>query len=123
ILAAGQPLDDPDRAPWLDTLGNVRRDHLDRGVPLVLACSALKQAYRQRLAVAPTVRFAHLHGDPALIARRLAGRTDHFMPPALLASQLHTLELPADAITADTAAPPAATVTNLLRRYNTPAAP
>ena len=122
-MAAGQPLDDTDRAPWLDTLDNLLRDHLDRGIPIVLACSALKQAYRQRLAVAPTVRFVHLHGAPALIARRLAGRADHFMPPALLASQLDTLESPTDAITVDIDAPPAEIVANVLRRLKTPASP
>ncbi|MFH1498797.1 MAG: gluconokinase [Verrucomicrobiota bacterium] len=115
-MAAGQPLDDHDRAPWLDALAGLLRDHLDQDAPLVLACSALKHAYRDRLAVSPRVAFVHLQGDPALIAARLAARSDHFMPAALLTSQLAALEPPAHAITADIAPPPAEIVANLRRR-------
>lgn len=115
-MAAGQPLDDADRAPWLAALADLLRDHLARAAPLVLACSALKRAYRDRLAVSPEVAFVHLQGDPALIAARLAGRADHFMPAALLGSQLAALEPPVDAITADIAETPAEIVANLRRR-------
>lgn len=115
-MAAGQPLDDADREPWLTTLAELLRDHLERAAPLVLACSALKRAYRDRLAMSPEVTFVHLQGDPTLIAERLAGRAGHFMPAALLGSQLAALEPPADAVTADIAATPAEIVANLRRR-------
>lgn len=89
-MAAGTPLDDDDRAPWLDVVGAVLA-----AAPggLVVACSALRCAYRDRLrALAPDAVFVHLHGDEAMLAARAAARAGHFMPPALLASQLATLE-------------------------------
>lgn len=89
-MASGIPLDDDDRRPWLDAVADVlTRD--GRGV--VVACSALRRAYRDRLRdSAPDVVFVLLSGSPELLAARAAGRTGHFMPPALLASQLATLE-------------------------------
>ncbi|MBO8196643.1 gluconokinase [Streptomyces oryzae] len=90
-MSAGTPLDDADRAPWLDAIGAWAHDHEGRGG--VVSCSALKRAYRDRLrAAAPGIVFLHLTGDRALIARRMAGRADHFMPVALLDSQFATLE-------------------------------
>ena len=87
-MARGTPLDDADRAPWLDAVGaalGVRAD--------VVACSALKRAYRDRIRMqAPGAVFIHLAGDRAVLARRVASRPGHFMPPALLDSQLATLE-------------------------------
>jgi carbohydrate kinase (thermoresistant glucokinase family) len=90
-MASGQPLTDQDRWPWLAEVGKTL-------VPGgVVACSALKRAYRDQIrAAAPGVRFVHLHGDRALLAARLAARPGHFMPPALLDSQLATLEIPQD---------------------------
>lgn len=89
-MAAGIPLDDDDRAPWLDAVG----DRLASG-GVVVACSALRRAYRDRLReAAPAARFVLLHGTRELLAARLGARTDHFMPAALLDSQLATLELP-----------------------------
>lgn len=82
-MAGGQPLDDHDRAPWLAAMAAGIGEWLERERPTVLACSALKAAYRAVLAAGrPGVAFVHLTGDPALIARRMAGRTDHYMPPA-----------------------------------------
>ena len=90
-MSAGTPLDDADRAPWLDAIGAWARRHQQRGG--VVSCSALKRAYRDRLrATAPGVVHLHLTGDRALIARRMAERADHFMPVALLDSQFATLE-------------------------------
>lgn len=90
-MAAGHPLDDDDRYPWLDKVGEWLAAHRDGGV---VSCSALKKKYRDRLrAHCPAVEFLHLSGSAELIARRLAARTDHFMPAALLRSQLDTLEV------------------------------
>ena len=88
-MSAGQPLDDADRAPWLDAVGA----WLANGQGGVVACSALKRAYRDRLrARCPDAVLLHLDGPHALIARRQAARKDHFMPPALLRSQFAALE-------------------------------
>lgn len=90
-MAAGHPLDDDDRYPWLDKVGEWLVAHRDGGV---VSCSALKRKYRDRLrAHCPGVEFLHLSGSAELIAGRLAARTDHFMPAALLRSQLDTLEV------------------------------
>ena len=103
-MSAGQPLADADRAPWLAAI----RAHIDaclaRGENAVVTCSALKAAYRAALIADPArVRLVHLTSDPALIAKRLARRLDHFMPPAMLASQFATLEPPRKALTIDVA--------------------
>lgn len=89
-MAAGEPLDDEDRYPWLEAVGEWLAAHRDGGVA---SCSALKRTYRDQLrAHCPGVEFLHLSGSAELIADRLAARTDHFMPAALLRSQLDTLE-------------------------------
>ena len=96
LMASGVPLTDADRAGWLDALAERLRAASQAGRGAVLACSALRRAYRDRLrAAAPDLRFVHLHGDPALLRARMAGRRDHYMPAALLDSQLATLEAPA----------------------------
>lgn len=88
-MAAGQPLTDADRHPWLERVGAWLTTHHDG----VMSCSALKRAYRDQLrATCPSVRFLHLRGSPELIEERLAARTGHFLPASLLASQLATLE-------------------------------
>lgn len=111
-MAAGIPLTDDDRWPWLDAVGARLRDERDSG--LVVACSALRRAYRDRIReAAPGVVFVHLTGTPELLAARAGARTDHFMPPALLESQLATLEPLEDDETgfvADVAAPAGALV-------------
>ena len=89
-MAAGIPLDDADRSPWLDAIAAA----LARA-PVVIACSALKRRYRDRLrAAAPDVKFIYLAGAPALLAQRLSTRSHEFMPPELLESQLAILEAP-----------------------------
>lgn len=107
-MAGGTPLTDADRAGWLDTLAAELADPLPP-TGVVLSCSALKRAYRDRLRrAAPALQVVHLHGDPALLAGRLAQRRDHYMPPALLQSQLATLEPPAadeHALVLDVASP------------------
>lgn len=89
-MRRGEPLNDDDRAPWLDTVGATLAES---SAPIV-ACSALKRAYRDRLrSAAPGLWFVHLHGDRALISGRMAARQHHFMPLSLLDDQLATLEL------------------------------
>lgn len=89
-MAAGQPLDDEDRWPWLDAVGQWLADHPAGGV---VACSALKRVYRDRLREhAASAFFLLLQGDESLLAARLAARRGHFMPTGLLGSQLETLE-------------------------------
>jgi gluconokinase len=102
-MRAGTPLTDDDRWPWLERLAAEMRAIDARRDNAILGCSALRQAYRDRLAGAGAgdVRFVHLKGDRATIASRLSGRSGHYMPPALLDSQLATLEEPADAIVVD----------------------
>jgi len=107
-MASGTPLVDADRWPWLDRLAEEVGAILARGGNAVLACSALKQVYRDRLvanANAPgDVRFVYLKGDFDTIAARLAARKHRYMPASLLASQFATLEEPADAIVVDASA-------------------
>ena len=95
-MAAGIPLTDADRAPWLEALAARLRAAEEVGAGLVMACSALKRSYREVLrAGADGITFIYLHGDRGLLAGRLAQRRDHFMPPSLLDSQLAALEPPA----------------------------
>jgi len=102
-MAAGVPLTDDDRWPWLDRIvAELRRITAD-GTNVILACSALKQRYRDRLAAAGDVRFVHLRGDRETIAARLASRRHRYMPATLLGSQFAALEVPSDAIDVDVA--------------------
>lgn len=90
-MASGTPLSDDDRGPWLDRIAQWTDAHLEADRPAVITCSALKRAYRDRLA-RPNVLFLHLTGPRKLIADRLGQRTGHFMPSTLLDSQFETLE-------------------------------
>ncbi|WP_081426837.1 gluconokinase [Sorangium cellulosum] len=106
-MRAGKPLDDQDRAPWLAALSACIRRLLDEGREAVIACSALKAAYRAQLLVDPArMRLVHLTGDPSLIAARLAARSNHFMPAGLLSTQLAALEPPEDALRVDVGGTP-----------------
>jgi gluconokinase len=94
-MSRGIALTDDDRARWLRSLAARLREAENAGVGLVISCSALKRSYRDILrADASDLRFVFLKGDRALIAKRLAGRRGHFMPPSLLNSQFATLEEP-----------------------------
>jgi gluconokinase len=94
-MSAGVPLEDADRWPWLDAIATWIRRELAAGRSGVVACSALRRVYRERLlAAGPGVRFVHLDVAHAELARRMRERR-HFMPPELLGSQLATLEEPA----------------------------
>jgi gluconokinase len=100
-MRAGHPLTDADRAPWLARIADELRAILARGESAVLACSALRAAYRDRIAQAGDVRFVYLAGDFATIDARLAARHHRYMPSTLLASQFATLEEPRDALRVD----------------------
>jgi gluconokinase len=94
-MSAGQPLTDEDRWPWLQAIADEIDRSCTRDERVVVACSALKRAYRDILVHDRNdVRFVFLDGTEALIAARLAARKGHFMPPGLLASQFKTLEPP-----------------------------
>ena len=89
-MTAGVPLDDDDRHPWLELIGDWLAEHRDGGV---MSCSALKRKYRDQLRRhLPAVRFLHLSGSVGVVARRQASRPGHFMPASLVASQFETLE-------------------------------
>ena len=100
-MASGVALTDEDRWPWLDRIADELARILADGEHGVLACSALKEAYRQRLKRAGDVRIVYLKGDQATIAARLASRQHRYMPPTLLPSQFAALEEPADALVVD----------------------
>ena len=95
-MAAGIPLTDEDRWPWLDKIGAEITAAQRSGHAIIVACSALKRSYRDRLreAAGGSLAFVYLEGSFELLKRRMAARTGHFMPVSLLESQLQTLEAP-----------------------------
>ncbi|CCG39081.1 gluconokinase [Xanthomonas axonopodis pv. khayae] len=96
-MAAGQPLTDAMRLPWVELLSATLRDCVQAGESVVLAFSGLRSAHRQLLRNSGVpMRFVFLHAAPHVIAARLSTRAGHFMPATLLDSQLQTLELPLD---------------------------
>ena len=119
-MSAGNPLDDSDRAGWLQALAAEIGSARERGAGLVLSCSALKRRYRDTLRQAdPALRFVHLQGPASLIAERMARRTDHYMPPSLLESQLRDLEALQDdeaGITLDITLPPEVLVARITEK-------
>lgn len=104
----GEPLTDEDRRPWLAAIHQRLLEAAHRSENVVLACSALKHAYRDYLQHEEPDRiyFVYLSGSEELIRQRLAGRTGHFMNPGLLHSQFETLEPPENAVVVDIAPPP-----------------
>ncbi|MFY0533071.1 gluconokinase [Nannocystis pusilla] len=119
-MAAGTPLDDADRAPWLHTLATEIDGWLQHEGDVVLACSALRAVHRAMLRRDPTrVVFVYLQIDPDVARARLLARRHHFKAD-LLASQLATLEPPDDAVTVDAAQPVEAVVAAILARLSCP---
>jgi gluconokinase len=116
-MKAGIPLEDADRWPWLAHLNKVLKEEQNA----VLACSALKASYRERLAQG-IADFAtvYLHGTAELIRARLATRAHRYMPATLLDSQLATLEPPAGAIAVDVAGQPERCVAEIVSRLTRP---
>jgi gluconokinase len=92
-MARGEPLTDEDRWPWLRLVGDWISERVSRGQSAVVACSALRRAYRDILREGrPQVRFCHILADPEVIEDRMEQREGHYMPASLLPSQLATLE-------------------------------
>lgn len=115
-MTRGIPLTDDDRAGWLSALADIARRTLSAGQSAVIACSALKQRYREQLTVDPTrVRFVFLKGSMAELRARLEQRTDHFMKPAMLDSQFAALEEPVGAVTVAINQPVEAIVEEIVR--------
>ncbi len=121
-MAAGTPLTDADRHGWLQAVAEQLNNPTAAAQGVVASCSALKRRYRDLLrAGAPDLRFVFLHGDPALLATRLAARSGHYMPASLLQSQLDTLEPPAAdeaTVALDIALPPATLVDAAVQGLN-----
>ena len=113
-MRAGQSLTDDDREPWLAAIEALIASLVSRETPAVLACSALRARYRERLRH-PGVRFVFLRIDPAEAARRIETRTGHFMPAALVESQFAALEVPRDALVLDASRPPSELVEEIVR--------
>ena len=122
-MRAGIPLTDVDREQWLQTLRKIVVGALAKKEFSVLTCSALKAKYRDELAGGDfRVKFVHLTGPAALIEERLKARRGHFMPPALLASQLAILEVPSNALVISCVPSPEAIVGDLLQVFGIAAA-
>lgn len=116
-MRAGIPLDDGDRWPWLARLNGLLSDAIRSGSHPVLACSALRQVYREKLVEGGLpVMGVYLRGTYEEILARLAAREGHFMPPALLRSQFEALEEPADAYTVPVALPLDGIVSRIVAR-------
>ena len=109
------PLTDADRAPWLDAIHVHILESFQRGDHLVVACSALKQRYRDTLAEEVAITWVYLKGSYPLLLERLRHRQHHFMKPEMLASQFADLEEPADAIVIDVSVEPTAAVSQIVR--------
>jgi gluconokinase len=106
-MKRGEPLTDADREPWLESLARATQDLCQKGIDVVLACSALKHAYRKYLQTHDNcIHFVYLHGSEELIQERLKKRKGHFMPPGLLHSQFEALEPPKHSIEVDVTPPP-----------------
>jgi gluconokinase len=105
-MASGIPLDDGDRAPWLTTLRDLIATSLKQNKPAVLACSALKERYRQRLLDGNAdVQLVYLKGSYDLIWSRMSARKNHYMKPHMLRSQFDALEEPRNALMIDISLP------------------
>ena len=112
----GIPLTDADRGPWLETLRGLIAGWVLAGKNTVLACSALKRAYRERLRIGTEVQVVYLRGTPELLKQRLRARAGHFMTERMLESQLAALEEPEDAVVVDVDSAPARIVAEILAR-------
>jgi gluconokinase len=112
-MRKGIPLTDADRAPWLETLRALITTWIATRKNVVLACSALKHAYREKLRIAPEVQFVYLKGTPQLLHQRLHARRGHYMTEQMLDSQLATLEEPGRALAVDVDRVPADIVSEI----------
>ncbi len=115
-MHAGIPLNDDDRKAWLESLRALIIGSFEKNENVVLACSALKQKYRDVLTVSPNVKFVLLYSDYATIEKRITSRVGHFMNPDLLKSQFDTLEMPTGKDTVLDASLPAETIVHEIRK-------
>ncbi len=115
-MRRGIPLDDEDRKPWLQRLRAEIAEREASGRNAVLACSALKEEYREMLAVGPHVKFVYLKGSRELIAQRLQARHGHFADEKILAGQFADLEEPKNGIVVDIATTPEEIVREIRER-------
>ena len=120
-MRRGMPLDDGDRKPWLESLRTLISDRLARDENAVLACSALKEAYRRRLLIDDRVKLVFLNGAYHLIEKRLRKRRRHYMSPQLLDSQFATLEPPQDGIEVNISSTPDKIAGTIIARLELPA--
>jgi gluconokinase len=118
-MTRGIPLTDADRAPWLAAIHALIVDSFHFHKDLVIACSALKERYREILAADVVIVWVYLKGREEVIRTRLLGRHDHFMKARMLASQLADLEEPSDAIVIDVAVPPTVAVQQIVSALTT----
>jgi gluconokinase len=117
-MHAGIPLTDVDRLPWLRTLNKILQEHEQQQKSAVLACSALKDSYRDLLETGVTIKWVYLKGSPEVIRERLLERHGHFAGETLLTSQLATLEEPANAIVVNADQPVEEIMNQLLPRLS-----
>ncbi|HEY1801059.1 MAG TPA: gluconokinase [Terriglobales bacterium] len=117
-MRRGIPLGDADRAPWLQAMQDAISGWIAGHGNVVLACSALKQSYRDALRVGPEVKIVYLKGSEQLISSRLRQRHGHFAGESILTAQFSDLEEPADAIVVDVSLPPEELVREIRVRLN-----
>jgi gluconokinase len=115
-MSHGVPLDDADRDPWLKSIHDAMVRWVAEGQNAVLACSALKRTYREKLYNGPEVRLVYLKGSYDLISRRLASRHGHFAGESILADQFAILEEPENAIVVDVGSSPEEIVAEIRKR-------
>src|SRR6266404_2938500 len=115
-MSHGTPLNDADRAPWLAAMRKAILEWIAAGKNVVLACSALKRAYRDELRPSPEVKIVYLKGNYALFAERIRHRHGHFAGEQILAGQFADLEEPDDAITIDASKTPDEIVAEIRKR-------
>ena len=121
-MSRGIPLTDADRAPWLAAIHARILEVFERGLDLVVGCSALKQQYRRLLANDVPITWVYLKGSPELIRARLRHRPNHFMKAGMLASQFDALDEPAGALVVDVSASPNTIVGHILSQVRRPLA-
>ena len=117
-MSRGVPLDDNDRIPWLDAIHEAMEQWSAQRRNVVLACSALKKSYRERLQINSAVRLVYLKGTFDLLRQRLHARRGHYATEQILTSQFADLEEPADAITIDVARSPEEIVLEIRRQLS-----
>lgn len=116
-MSRGIPLNDADRLPWLEALGELVRACLERDENAVLGCSALKENYREYLLMDERVKLVYLKGDYELIQERLKNRSGHFMKPEMLDSQFAALEEPGQSSHFDISSPPEEIIREIRSRF------